>query len=214
MAATETPTVKRRPGRPSIYHNVSEVIKAAALDLFAERGFEATSIGDIAEKAQVPKANVMYYFKTKDDIWRIVVDAQWNQINQFYAQKLRAPLPLNRTSLELAIRTFFEACQRFPAYTKIPALEGNSDTWRSRWIAERHLAPHITATRNFHSQLFAAGIVRNIDPLVFQTLLGGSGHLFFGQAALWRIAEGSGRSEEVFTDLFVEGLLRLLSTVE
>jgi len=40
----------------------------AALDLFAERGFAETSIGDVAERAGLSKGNVSYYFKTKADL--------------------------------------------------------------------------------------------------------------------------------------------------
>ena len=40
-------------------------IVAAALDLFMERGYAETSIGDVAETAGLLKGNLSYYFKTK-----------------------------------------------------------------------------------------------------------------------------------------------------
>ena len=46
----------------------------AALDLTYQRGFERTSIADIAEHAGVASGSVYYYFKTKDDVGRAVVD--------------------------------------------------------------------------------------------------------------------------------------------
>ncbi len=46
----------------------------AAADLFWEKGFDATSLADIAKSAGIPLGNVYYYFKTKVHIARAVAD--------------------------------------------------------------------------------------------------------------------------------------------
>lgn len=46
----------------------------ASAELFWTRGFEATSLADIASAAHVPLGNVYYYFKTKADLARAVAD--------------------------------------------------------------------------------------------------------------------------------------------
>ncbi len=51
-----------------------ERLADAALDLAYRRGFERASIADIAEHAGVAPGSVYYYFKTKDDVGRAVVD--------------------------------------------------------------------------------------------------------------------------------------------
>ncbi|KUJ67573.1 TetR family transcriptional regulator [Streptomyces albus subsp. albus] len=43
-------------------------IQDVALELFAERGYEKTSLREIAEHLQVTKAALYYHFKTKEDI--------------------------------------------------------------------------------------------------------------------------------------------------
>jgi len=40
----------------------------AAADLFAERGFESTSVEDIAERANVSKGTLYYHFETKETL--------------------------------------------------------------------------------------------------------------------------------------------------
>jgi AcrR family transcriptional regulator len=45
-----------------------------ALQLFAEKGFEGTSIRDIAEKASVNVAMVNYYFGTKEKLFEKIVE--------------------------------------------------------------------------------------------------------------------------------------------
>ena len=49
-------------------------ILAAAEELFAERGFEATPISRIADRAGVPKGLVHYYFARKPDLLEALVD--------------------------------------------------------------------------------------------------------------------------------------------
>jgi AcrR family transcriptional regulator len=45
----------------------------AAVELSYERGFQNTSIADIAAAAKVPVGNVYYYFKTKEEIGAAIV---------------------------------------------------------------------------------------------------------------------------------------------
>jgi AcrR family transcriptional regulator len=46
----------------------------SAAQLFYEQGVERTTLADIAGSAEVPLGNVYYYFKTKDELVRAVVD--------------------------------------------------------------------------------------------------------------------------------------------
>lgn len=50
-------------------------LTTAATALAYTRGYDATSIGDIAQEAGVAMGSVYYYFKTKDDVGRAVVDS-------------------------------------------------------------------------------------------------------------------------------------------
>lgn len=51
-----------------------DALAAAAAELFWTRGYAATSIAEIAARAQVPPGNVYYYFKTKGDLAMAVAD--------------------------------------------------------------------------------------------------------------------------------------------
>ncbi|MEV5573841.1 helix-turn-helix domain-containing protein [Spirillospora sp. NPDC052269] len=48
--------------------NTREEIRRVALELFAEQGYEKTSLREIAERLGVTKAALYYHFKTKEDI--------------------------------------------------------------------------------------------------------------------------------------------------
>jgi len=48
--------------------NTRQRIQDVALELFAEQGYEKTSLREIAETLEVTKAALYYHFKTKEDI--------------------------------------------------------------------------------------------------------------------------------------------------
>jgi len=55
-------TKQRRRG------NTRQRIQDVALELFAEQGYEKTSLREIAERLEVTKAALYYHFKTKEEI--------------------------------------------------------------------------------------------------------------------------------------------------
>src|ERR1700753_2093236 len=77
----------RRPvGRPRREDNRGRDVLAAAVELFASRGFDATSIRDIAAAAQVQPASVYYHYPSKEALLVAIVDRAAAQV----AEQLRA----------------------------------------------------------------------------------------------------------------------------
>ena len=54
--------------------DVEKTILGEAVRLFAERGFEGTTIQEVAERARLSKQNLMYYFPTKQALYKRVLD--------------------------------------------------------------------------------------------------------------------------------------------
>lgn len=54
----------------------------AALELFSRRGYGATSVNDIAEKAGVSKGNVYHHFPDKESIFRSLIDRYFHALSQ------------------------------------------------------------------------------------------------------------------------------------
>ncbi|MCU1728029.1 TetR/AcrR family transcriptional regulator [Pseudomonas sp. 7P_10.2_Bac1] len=59
----------------SIRERNKELILRAASEEFADKGFAASKTSDIAAKAGVPKPNVYYYFKSKENLYREVLES-------------------------------------------------------------------------------------------------------------------------------------------
>lgn len=79
-----------------------QMLRAAA-ELICERGFGETRIADVAKRAGVSSALVIYYFGTRD---RLLVDALRYSEESFYeaAEKMLAEVPSLRERLSLLIR--------------------------------------------------------------------------------------------------------------
>jgi TetR/AcrR family transcriptional regulator len=52
---------------------VAQILQAAT-EVFAAKGLHGTTMADIAQRANLPKANIHYYFGTKENIYRAVLD--------------------------------------------------------------------------------------------------------------------------------------------
>ncbi|WP_027859670.1 TetR/AcrR family transcriptional regulator [Marinobacterium jannaschii] len=59
----------------SIRERNRATILTVASEVFADKGFAATKIIDIANKAGLPKPNVYYYFKSKEILYRSVLES-------------------------------------------------------------------------------------------------------------------------------------------
>ncbi len=77
-----------------------ERIVEAADRLFAEHGFAATSIADVAAAAQLLKGNLAYYFKTKQEVFDAVLLARqqrlWRELTQGLALDADAKTAITR----------------------------------------------------------------------------------------------------------------------
>src|SRR3954454_18761750 len=59
-----------------------ERIQTVAIRLFTERGYEATSLREIAEELGVTKAALYYHFKTKEDIVASLIDDRAQKLDE------------------------------------------------------------------------------------------------------------------------------------
>ena len=71
-ATIREPQPNRRPGAKRVVNEAR--ILAAAEEVFAEAGYAAASMAAIAERAGLPKANLHYYFGTKEQLYRRLLD--------------------------------------------------------------------------------------------------------------------------------------------
>ncbi|GAB3982872.1 TetR family transcriptional regulator [Actinoallomurus acanthiterrae] len=78
-------------------------IQAVAMELFAEQGYEKTSLREIAERLNVTKAALYYHFKTKEDIIVSLFDDHMGRLDELITWGREQP-PTLETRQELVRR--------------------------------------------------------------------------------------------------------------
>ena len=100
----------RRPGRPNAAAGVDQRARLldAAVELFGEHGIAATTLREIARRAQVTPALLHYYFESKETLVQTLMAERVAPFVAVSVAPLRDPLPSPRATL----RSFLETHMR------------------------------------------------------------------------------------------------------
>jgi AcrR family transcriptional regulator len=93
----------------------------AAITIFAQKGFDGTSIAEIAGRSGLPKANVYYYFKTKRAIYATIIANLIEQWDNALAHLTADREPAD--ALSAYIRAKLDFSRRHTAQSKMFANE-------------------------------------------------------------------------------------------
>ncbi|MCW2270922.1 HTH-type transcriptional regulator RutR [compost metagenome] len=107
--------VEKRPNEPG-RRNRALILRVAA-KAFARNGFAATTLSEVAQLSGLPKANVNYYFLSKENLYRQVLDS----VAQRYLDAFTQLRPENspREALERLIRAKFKIIRTRPWAAKV-----------------------------------------------------------------------------------------------
>ena len=151
----------------SIRERNKALILQAASQEFADKGFAAAKTSDIADKAGLPKPNVYYYFKSKENLYREVLESVIERL-------LQASLPFDEDGhpervLRDYIRTKIAISRDLPYASKVFASE------------IMHGAPHLSAERTEQLNGQARFIIGCIERWIDQGLMAkvDASHLLF-----------------------------------
>jgi AcrR family transcriptional regulator len=157
------PKFRRRPeARPA-------EILAAALEVFAERGFQAARLEEVAKRAGVSKGALYLYFETKADLFRAVVtDAISPNIERVKAMAT-AEVPLEtavRMGIGMLARTVV-ADRRISGVVKLVIAESRNHPELATIWHETVVQPGIALMSGLIAAAQAKGEVRSGDPRLF-----------------------------------------------
>ena len=186
----------------------SAVIKAA-LSEFARVGYEGASLNEIASLSGVSKPNIVYYFSSKENLWRESVANLFDRVADDFAAELEALS--GEPSLNDLIAMYTGIASKHPAYVLIPLIEGVSESWRTRWLADNYLSTHTRQFRERTSQLVQQGGVIDVDSVHLQNLITGGAQLYIALAPLWEHVLGVDTRSPKFLKGYASTLTNLLS---
>lgn len=131
---------------------------------FGERGYEGTTLDQVAEAAGVRKQSLLYYFQTKQELFEACIDELAGRIVQALERALADPGEgFART--EAVIRAIFHLAEKWPEFPPLlrEASRHNPDLVR-RFAAK--LDPLRKRAIEFLERGMAAGEFRRQDPVL------------------------------------------------
>ncbi len=123
--------------RTRIQQRNHAAILEAALDVFSQSGFKGATLDQIAEAAGLSKPNLLYYFSSKDLVYRSVL----NRLLQTWLDPLRAMNPAGDPMREILayVRRKVELSRDFPRESRLFANEMLQGAPRMKQILEGDL---------------------------------------------------------------------------
>jgi TetR/AcrR family transcriptional regulator, cholesterol catabolism regulator len=107
---------------------VERRIREAALALFREKGYEATTVDEIAERADVAKGTFFNYFARKDSLLEALADDQVGELLEALGPEGTWP----GSARDQLLRLFLGLgglCARDPALSKVMMIENMRSFW-------------------------------------------------------------------------------------
>ncbi|RQU73194.1 TetR/AcrR family transcriptional regulator [Burkholderia cenocepacia] len=163
------PSKRRTRGRPSAEASVGpDVILRAARRTFAKRGYDATSVREVARELGIDAALIAHHFGAKETLWLAVVE-QIVELAEPMFDALRAlrtsPLPHRdrvRRALELCVDHEFAEPDIGMFFSTAATEEGA----RLDRLQERIVRPYHDAMFPLIADAVEAGAIRPVDPNV------------------------------------------------
>lgn len=150
--------------------NIVPQILDAAEQIFAARGLTGTRVEDIARICDIPKANILYYFGTKEDLYRATlfrVLELWLADADDWLLADKAPLD----AIEGYVRAKIGFSASRPDASSLFSQELLSGAQIIRPFLENELRAHVDRRAEIFLGWQRAGLMVEIDPRHFLVLL-------------------------------------------
>lgn len=168
IAAVKTPKAGR--GRPARY--TKDGLLELVVKVFNERGYEATSMEDLAKASGLTKSTFYHYFSGKEELLQMAVDRALGALSTALDDTVEHGKPRPVEQLETAIRLTTEVLlAELPYVTLLLRVRGNTDVEKAALDRRREIDGRLAALVKAAT---GAGEIRgDIDPRLVSRLLFG-----------------------------------------
>jgi AcrR family transcriptional regulator len=161
-------------------------ILAAALEEFANRGFDGTTTAEIARRAGVTQPLVHYHFASKDALWRATVSGAFASAALSFDGVVQELADLDAVDqMKVLVRRFVRFSAAHPELGRIVSYEGVQGGPRLQWLIEHNMTGQFEWFRGLFDEGVAAGRIKPLSPQHVLTSLSAAGaYLFIVKAAM------------------------------
>lgn len=180
----------------------------AAIQLFQQKGYHATSMQDIADAVGLQKGSLYHYISSKDDLLVVIIQDAISDYNAKLAEIKAMDLPV-RQRLELAFRHHLQGIAENLGMLTIFLRESYALQEEQAAIINRENRRYNEMFESLFAEGVASGEMRPLDPkLVTRTTLGACNWFY-----RWYRADGTKQLGELI-DFFVEILFHGIASAE
>ena len=156
---------QRRRGRQSAETAIKtrQTIIEAATESFSRLGYEATSVREIAQSAQLTHGTLRHHFGSKLEIWKAVADTV---LDYYRAQLMPIVIAAEQEADPLhgfkqVVRAFINASYNNPVFAKLLMVETQTDNERSTHLERNFLSLHNPIGKLFERARTQCGSLQN-----------------------------------------------------
>jgi len=204
----------RRPRRSAAEGPARERILHAALEVFAERGYEGARTREIAQRAGANLGLLSYYFGDKERLWRASVALAFDELAGELAaitQPAGDGAGEERARLEQLLRGIVRFLARRPAFMRLMNDESRRDGPRMRWLVEHHVRPMAGALSAVAERARARGLLpADVPAASLHYIVLGAAGLIFSQAPECRLLMGVDPADPAVAEAHADALARVL----
>ncbi|MDB2673255.1 TetR/AcrR family transcriptional regulator [Flavobacteriaceae bacterium] len=203
---------KRKRGRPSLSQTLDlNDILIAALDVFAEKGYDGAQLKDVAQKVGVTNPLISYRFENKEDLWKKAVSFLGEKLVDRFEHIKSYYVDLTGTmALRAYTRQYIYFLAENPALYKIIFQELGHDTWRSTYLIEQLFTPVIWfGEKSIETPLDSLKEFKTIPRANFISIIMGASSSFFMLSQLMRNQYGT----EVFSKEQIEQHAEIVNNI-
>jgi len=167
MSSQNTSQGARAPSRRRGHERVAALLSAAS-ECFVEKGFDATTMTEIAARAQASIGSLYQFFPTKEAVAEALITQHANGLNE-RMESLVAQTPSWSTEELTArlIRTFADYRKQHPAFATLVEAAGSLPSMLGRTIRQR-MRDYLSQIIAIHAPGIAAGELRPAAMVVQQ----------------------------------------------
>ncbi len=132
--------------------------------VFAEKGYAAARLEDVAERVGVRRASIVYYFRDKRSLYEAVLESVFGDLARRYDAVISAPGdPVER--LDAVMSTWVSYVGERPAIARLLLREAAEATGEGGTIAARHVAPAVELVTRAIRDGQQTHLFQPIDPI-------------------------------------------------
>lgn len=149
-------------------------LRAAARTLFAQRGYEATSISDIIRAAGTSHSQFLKYYSGKEELRREIVEEQWAELTRAVVLAMTS-LPSASGKLRLALNMLVNFLDQDPEFRAILLLEQTAVHENGKVVISNQFLEFIAVLDVIIVEMKTVGEMKDgVDPQALRSALMGS----------------------------------------